>query len=162
MADGLPLAFPELELIFQRIVDRWAQDDPDTQAASNLTVTVRSFAFKRGYPEDTEGHGGGSVFDCRGLPNPGRLPEMVNLTGLDDSVIDILDGSSEVQEFWENVRGIVEMQVESYLSRGFSSLSVSFGCTGGQHRSVFMAGKLTEHLQLCFPHVRVQTNHREL
>jgi len=102
------------------------------------------------------------VFDCRGLPNPGRLPEFADLTGQDESVMGFLEKAPQVQEFWENVRGIVDMHIEAYLSRGFSDLSISFGCTGGQHRSVFMAGKLARHLQLHFPALTLRINHREL
>jgi aminoglycoside/choline kinase family phosphotransferase len=162
LASGLPASLPELESVYRRIVDRWARDDSGAESLSELTVSVRSFSFKRGYPEDTGGHGGGSVFDCRGLPNPGRFPEFAELTGRDEAVIDFLEGSPPVQEFWENVRGIMDMHIEAFLSRGFSNLGVSFGCTGGQHRSVFMAGKLVDHLRLRFPHVKLQISHREL
>jgi len=162
LAAGLPSSLPELESVYLRIVERWAGGDPNSGSPSDLAVSVSSFSFKRGYPEDPDGHGGGSVFDCRGLPNPGRLPEFAELTGQDEAVIDLLEGSPQVQEYWENVRGIVEMHIEDYLSRGCSDLSVSFGCTGGQHRSVFLAGKLDGHIRLRFPHVKVQLSHREL
>jgi RNase adaptor protein for sRNA GlmZ degradation len=127
-----------------------------------MTVLVQSFSFKKGYPEDKEGHGGGFVFDCRGLPNPHHDPELRDFTGKQEPVVDFLESSARVQEFWENVRGMVDMQVEDYLSREFSSLTVSFGCTGGKHRSVFMAEKLANHLRLRFPHVTLKTGHREL
>jgi aminoglycoside/choline kinase family phosphotransferase len=159
---GLPIPLPELENVFRRIVDRWTGEDSFSEGPSRLTVSVRSFSFKRGYPADTEGHGGGTVIDCRGLPNPGRLDEFRELTGRDEPVADFLEGSSDVQEFWEYVKGIVEAHVRSYLSRDFSSLSVSFGCTGGQHRSVFMAEKLSGHLRAAFPSVTVELAHREL
>ncbi len=162
VAVGLPIPLPELESVYGRIVDRWAGEGPGTGSVSELTVSVRSFSFKRGYPESSEGHGGGPVFDCRSLPNPGRLPEFAELTGQDEAVIDFLERSPQVQEFWENVRGILDMHIEAFLSRGFSNLAVAFGCTGGQHRSVFMAGKLAEHLRLRFPHVTLQLSHREL
>jgi len=159
---GLPIDLPELENVFRHIVDRWAGEDPGVGESSRLTVSVGSFSFKRGYPEDKTGHGGGTVFDCRGLPNPGRLEEFKELTGRDEPVADFLERSSEVQEFWENVRGIIEGHVRSYLSRDFSDLSVSFGCTGGQHRSVFMAEKLAGHIESVFPSVTVSLSHREL
>jgi aminoglycoside/choline kinase family phosphotransferase len=162
VASGLPTPLPELEAVFGRIADRWAKGESDKQLASRLTVSIQSFSFKRGYPQDTEGHGGGSVFDCRGLPNPGRHPEFADLTGQDEAVVDYLERSPPVQEYWENVRGIVDMHVEAYLGRDFSDLSVSFGCTGGQHRSVFMAGKLADHLRQRFPNVNLRINHREL
>ncbi len=162
LASGLPADLPELESVYRRIVDRWTGDVPGAESLSELTVSVQSFSFKKGYPEATEGHGGGSVFDCRGLPNPGRTPEFAELTGRDEAVIEFLERSPQVQEFWENVRGIMDQQIEAFLSRGFSSLAVSFGCTGGQHRSVFMAGKLANHLRIRFPHVKLQLSHREL
>ncbi len=162
LESGLPAPLPELEAVYARIADRWAGEESSAHTPSNLTVSVTSFAFKRGYPQDTEGHGGGSVFDCRGLPNPGRLPEFEERSGRDQGVADFLERSSVVQEFWENVRGIVDMNVDSYISRSFSSLAVSFGCTGGQHRSVFMAEKLAAHLSMRFPQVRLRLIHREL
>jgi RNase adaptor protein for sRNA GlmZ degradation len=96
------------------------------------------------------------------LPNPGRLDEYKELTGLDDRVIDFLERTPQVQEFWEAVKSIADMHVETYLDRDFSDLAFSFGCTGGQHRSVFMARKLTDHLRVRFPNVKVALSHREL
>jgi aminoglycoside/choline kinase family phosphotransferase len=162
LASDLPIPLPELELVFRRIVDRWGADDPGAAPPTDLTVSVGSFSFKRGYPEDQSGHGGGTVFDCRGLPNPGRLPEFKELTGKDGAVMDFLEREGKVQEFWENVRGIVDAHVQTYVDRGFSDLVISFGCTGGQHRSVFMTGKLVDHLRNRFPAVKIQETHREL
>jgi aminoglycoside/choline kinase family phosphotransferase len=162
LASGLPTPLPELESVYRRIVDRWVRDDSGAEPSSSLTLSVQSFSFRKGYPKDSEGHGGGYVLDCRSLPNPGRLSEYADLTGKDDPVIDFLEGTPQVQEFWENVRGMVDMHIEDYLSRGFSDLAVSFGCTGGQHRSVFLAGKLAAHLRHSFPQVKVQLSHREL
>ena len=159
---GLPISLPELENVFRRIVDRWAKGDSVGEGPSSLTVSVQSFSFKKGYPQDEDGHGGGSVFDCRGLPNPGRQPEFADLTGLDEGVIDFLERSPQVQEFFENIRGVVDLHVKAYLERDFSDLSVAFGCTGGQHRSVFMAGKLADHIRHRFPTVTLQLSHREL
>ena len=159
---GMPLGLDELETVFRRIVHRWAEDPATPGGSSDLTVTIQSFSFRRGYPEPTGGHGGGSIFDCRGLPNPGRIPELEPFTGQDEVIIDWLERSPQVQEFWENVRGIAEQHIESFLERGFSDLSMAFGCTGGQHRSVFMAGKLAHHLRTRFPHVSVAVSHREL
>ena len=159
---GLPLPFPELECVFRRIADRWAR--PASQAApeSGLTVLVQSFSYRDGYPPDLEGHGGGFVFDCRALPNPQREPTLRDLTGEAPAVVDFLERSPEVQEFWENVRGIVEAHVEKYVARGFASLTVSFGCTGGQHRSVFMAAKLAAHVGQSYPHVTIRLRHGKL
>ena len=159
---GLPAPLPELELVFRRIADRWALPEPGELPRSGLTVLIQSFSYRKGYPKDSEGHGGGFIFDCRALPNPGRIPELAELTGEDEPVMDLLERSSKVQEFFENVRGMVDLHMEDYLSRAFDSLTVSFGCTGGRHRSVFMAGKLAAHIRSRFPHVELRVGHREL
>lgn len=159
---GLPVPLPELEVVFRRIADRWSPAVPGQAPHSELTVLIQSFSYRKGYPKDSEGHGGGFVFDCRALPNPGRLPEFAELTGEDEPVADHLERSPKVQEFIENVRAMVDMHLEDYLSRAFNSLTVSFGCTGGRHRSVFMANQLAGHLRSRFPHVEVRVRHREL
>jgi len=159
---GLPIALPELEQVFRHIVDRWTGDAPDTAPPSTLGVLVQSFSFREGYPEDREGHGGGFVFDCRALPNPHHEPALRDQTGEDAAVVDWLERAPDVQEFWENVRGLVEAHVERYVGRGFASLTVSFGCTGGRHRSVFMAAKLAAHLRQRYPHVTVRLRHGNL
>jgi len=159
---GLPIALPELEQVFRRITDRWGQQTSAERSQSGLVVLIQSFSFRDGYPPDMEGHGGGFVFDCRALPNPHREPELKDLTGEAPEVADFLERSPDVQEFWENVSGIVEAHVEKYVDRGFSSLTVSFGCTGGQHRSVFLAAKLTAHLTARYPHVDIRLRHGKL
>jgi aminoglycoside/choline kinase family phosphotransferase len=162
LESGLPLPLPELEAVYGRIVDRWAGGAAESHDSSPLTVSIQSFSYRKGYPTHQEDHGGGSVFDCRSLPNPGRIPELESFTGRDDIIVEWLERSPEVQEFWESVRSIVDLHVDAFLSRGFADLAVSFGCTGGQHRSVFMAGKLAGYLKIRFPHVDVQVRHREL
>jgi aminoglycoside/choline kinase family phosphotransferase len=159
LAAGLPVALPELESVFRHIVDRWAGRTPRAATRSGLIVLIQSFAFRDGYPPDMEGHGGGFVFDCRALPNPHHEPALQPLTGEAPAVVDFLERSVEVQEFWENVRGLVDAQVEQYVERGFSSLTVSFGCTGGRHRSVFFTARLARHLAERFPHVGVRVRH---
>jgi aminoglycoside/choline kinase family phosphotransferase len=162
LAAGLPIALPELEQVYHRIAGRWADAASPATSKSGLVVLIQSFSFRDGYPPDMEGHGGGFVFDCRALPNPHRVPELRDLTGLMPAVADFLERSAEVQEFWENVRGIVDAHVERYVERAFSSLTVSFGCTGGQHRSVFMAEKLLAHLRARYAHVDAHARHRKL
>jgi len=162
LSAGLPVALPELERVFRHIVDRWAGSAAREAPPSELAVLIQSFSFRDGYPADAEGHGGGFVFDCRALPNPQREPELKDLTGEAPAVASFLERSAEVQEFWENARGLVEAQVEKYLSRGFASLTVSFGCTGGQHRSVFMAAKLAAYLAQRCPQVNLRLRHTKL
>jgi aminoglycoside/choline kinase family phosphotransferase len=162
LAAGLPVALPELEAVLHRIVERWARSDQGAVPPSGLEVLVQSFSFRDGYPPDPAGHGGGFVFDCRALPNPHHVPALRDQTGEDAAVADYLERAAEVQEFWENARALAEAQVERYVARGFSSLTVSFGCTGGRHRSVFLAAKLAAHLRHRYPHVGVRLQHRNV
>ncbi|HEX6589788.1 MAG TPA: RNase adapter RapZ [Longimicrobiales bacterium] len=161
LAAGLPLRLPELERIYRTIVDRYALTDRDDDAATGLTVHVGSFSYRRGYPEDHGGHGGGFVFDCRAIPNPGRQLEFQTQCGLDQGVIDYIEATGEAGSYWVHVQSLVDAQVREYLRRGFSSLTVMFGCTGGQHRSVYFAERLAAHLREQFPDVRVRVSHRE-
>ena len=158
---GLPLDTPELQRVLERIVERWAAIPDQEESEPGLTVRITSFSYKKGYPEDAGGHGGGFVFDCRALPNPGRDVQYRDLCGRDEAVIRYLEGREEPTSFWRHVRSLVEGQIEEYLRRGFTSLTVSFGCTGGQHRSVYMAERTARHIHDTFPEVRVQVKHRE-
>jgi aminoglycoside/choline kinase family phosphotransferase len=162
LAAGLPLALPELERVFRRIVERWAAPASGTAPHAGLGVLVQSFSYRDGYPPDTEGHGGGFIFDCRSLPNPQHIPELRDFTGEDQAVADFLERSREVQEFWSSVSDLVDAHVERFLERRFSSLTVAFGCTGGRHRSVFMAAKLASHLRSRYPEVAVRVVHGKL
>lgn len=114
--------------------------------AENLTVRIFSVSFHQGLPKDETGHGGGFVFDGRSLPNPGREDRFKNLTGRDTPVIDYLNQQESVHQFLASVMSLVDASVSAYQSRGFKSLMVSFGCTGGQHRSVYLAEQLAKHL----------------
>ena len=126
-----------------------------------LTVTVSSFSFKKGIPEDPSGNGGGYVFDCRSIHNPGRYQQYRKLTGMDEPVIRFLEEDGEITGFLDHVYGVVDPHVETYSERGFSSLKVSFGCTGGQHRSVYCAEHLARHLATSYPEINVRLIHRE-
>ncbi len=125
-----------------------------------LTVKVMSFSYRKGIPEDNSGNGGGYVFDCRYVHNPGRYDEYKPLTGLDKPVIDFLENDGEITEFITHVYALTDAHVKRYLERGFTSLMICFGCTGGQHRSVYSAQHTAEHIHNKFG-VRVELLHRE-
>jgi aminoglycoside/choline kinase family phosphotransferase len=161
LENGMPLAVPELHSVFERIVEEWAHRGESVEAGPGLAIRVNSFSFKRGYPEDEGGHGGGFVFDCRALPNPGRHLEYRAMCGRDAGVVEYIERYAEAHEFWSSVRSLIDAQIEEYLRRGFSSLTVSFGCTGGQHRSVYFAERVAAHIRHNFPQVHVQLQHRE-
>ena len=157
----LPIEMPELEAVFGRLVASTSLRKSPEGGASGLTVQIGSFSYKGGYPEDTTGHGGGFIFDCRALHNPGRYAEYAELCGCDVPVREFLEEVPEVADFWNHVVALVENQVRTYRKRGFTSLSVHFGCTGGQHRSVYFAERLAEHLRGTFPDISVRLAHRE-
>jgi len=130
--------------------------------SKNLVVRIFSFSFHRGgVPKDGSGNGGGFVFDGRSLPNPGREERFKTLTGKDMPVIDYLNQQESVHQFLANVTSLVDASVSEYQRRGFESLMVSFGCTGGQHRSVYLAEQLLKHLR-GRNGVEVVIRHREL
>jgi len=128
---------------------------------NTLTITITSFSYKKGVPQDFTANGGGFVFDCRALPNPGRLPEFKNTTGKDKCVIDYLEEFEEIKRFMNLSNQLVLQSVDNYLERNFSHLMVNFGCTGGQHRSVYFAEKLAEYLKKHYSNINVVLTHRE-
>jgi len=156
----LPVALPTLMDAFKTMV---ASEKLQGVASvvNNLTVRVGSFSFHRGLPVDESGNGGGFVFDGRSLPNPGREEQFKALTGKDGRVIEYLEQQDSVRQFLTNVIALVEQSVSNYQSRGFKNLMVSFGCTGGQHRSVYLAEQLAKHLRGS-KGVEVVVQHREL
>ena len=154
--------YPELQSIISKLSTlNYPTDSKLSTLNSKLTVTVNSFSFRKGYPNDFSGNGGGFVFDCRALPNPGREPEFKTKTGRDWEVIDYLMAKPPVHTFLDHVKGIVDQSVENYKERHFSNLMVSFGCTGGQHRSVFFAQTIYEWLKTTHPDIHLKLNHIE-
>jgi len=127
--------------------------------AGKFTVTLKSFSYKKGIPEDYSVHGGGFVFDCRALPNPGREERYRAFNGKDQVVIDCLKKEPDVISFLNDAEKIVCQSIDNYLKRGFNSLVVYFGCTGGQHRSVFCAETLAARLQKRYPQISVEVIH---
>lgn len=129
---------------------------------SKLTVTVSSFSFlKGGVPTDFSGNGGGFAFDCRAIYNPGREEALKTLTGMDREVSELLDANEDMQDYLVHAFALIDKSVKKFLERDFSHLMVGFGCSGGQHRSVYSAERCAKHLKAKFPQVRVVINHRE-
>ena len=159
----LPIALPTLMEAFRSMVasDK-LQGLSSTSQPEKLTVRIFSFSFHRGLPPDDTGNGGGFVFDGRSLPNPGREERFKNLTGKDAPVIDYLNREESVHQFLASAISLVDASVSTYQSRGFKHLMVSFGCTGGQHRSVYLAERLADHLRAKSKGgVEVVVHHRE-
>jgi aminoglycoside/choline kinase family phosphotransferase len=146
----IPIRLPELQKVLRAIVSDDIIEKFDITKAgpeTKLLVRIRSFSYRKGIPEDNTENGGGYVFDCRGILNPGRIDEFKVQTGRDTEVKEFLLHKTEMPTFLQHVYGIVDISVADYIRRGFSHLSVNFGCTGGQHRSVFAADRLAEHLR---------------
>jgi RNase adapter protein RapZ len=114
---------------------------------TKLKISVNSFSYKKGLPEDTTGNGGGYAFDCRGILNPGRFEEYKKLTGRDKPVIDFLETKTKVTSFLNLATEIVSISIDDYLERGFEHLQINFGCTGGQHRSVYCADAMAKFIK---------------
>ena len=149
--------YPYLSTLLKEMIN--LKQFTDTQK-KELRLRVFSFAYKKGIPNDSSGNGGGYVFDCRAINNPGKYERFKKVTGLDKEVIQFLESEGEMQAFLDNVFPLVEKHVKRYMERGFTDLMVSFGCTGGQHRSVYAAQKMAEHISKMFG-IKVSLVHRE-
>jgi hypothetical protein len=156
----LPIALPTLLEAFHSMLASEKLQGLASQA-DQLVVRIVSFSFHRGLLKDDSGNGGGFVFDGRSLPNPGREERFKVLTGKDAPVIDYLNQQESVHQFLASVMSLVDASIANYQQRGFKHLMVSFGCTGGQHRSVYLAEQLAKHLNNRSG-VEIVVQHREL
>jgi aminoglycoside/choline kinase family phosphotransferase len=158
---SIGISVPEFRKILDMcLADEVIQQFTPTQATEQtpLLVTIHSFSYRHAIPEDTSGNGGGFVFDCRGILNPGRIDSMKTKSGRDKEVKDFLEQQTKMPEFLNSIFDIVDISVEEYIKRGFESLVISFGCTGGQHRSVYAADALARHLKNKFK-VKIELKH---
>ncbi len=150
--------YPYLNKLLNELVD--LKQFSDELQKRTLTVRVMSFAYKKGIPNDTTGNGGGYVFDCRAINNPGKYERYKPFTGLDYEVIKFLEDDGEISRFLDHCYALVDDSVKRYMERGFSNLMVCFGCTGGRHRSVYAAQHMAQHINQKF-NVKVELVHRE-
>lgn len=157
--------YPCLQEILLRITEKYQLPAAGTATGqsrhSRLSVRIYSFSYKKGIPEDERGNGGGYVFDCRGIPNPGRLQEYKSLTGNDKAVADYLEQFPETERFKSATNELARLHIYNFLERGFTDLMISFGCTGGQHRSVYFANCLAEYLRSSGQEIDIRLIHRE-
>jgi aminoglycoside/choline kinase family phosphotransferase len=156
-------SYPELSNVLRQLIQlKGHYPIKEKTVSKGLTIRLSSFSFKKGgIPNDPCGNGGGFVFDCRALPNPGRETAYKMLTGKDQPVIDYLEKHETVHDFLDHINSLLNQTINDYTYRGFSSLMVSFGCTGGQHRSVYCAEKTLEWIKNKFPEVNVILKHHE-
>jgi aminoglycoside/choline kinase family phosphotransferase len=156
----LPMKLPTLIPVLKKLTESQRLMEIGT-SRNKLKVSINSFSYKRGIPVDETGHGGGFAFDCRALENPGRYEQYKKHNGKDLRVIEFLKKDEDVQRFITNVTQIIDISIENYLKREFNNLMINFGCTGGQHRSVFMAEYFAEYVRNKY-NVNVALRHREL
>lgn len=127
-----------------------------------LHIEIHSFSYKKGgIPKDNSGNGGGFAFDCRGILNPGRIDEYKAQTGKDQPVQEFLENNTEMPRFLDLIKNLVSITIDDYLARNFENLQINFGCTGGQHRSVYSAEKIAAFIREKYPQTKVTINHDE-
>lgn len=156
--EGIAQAYPYLQTKLRTICNM--QRFQPAIPRDKLCVTVCSFSYKKGIPYDNSGNGGGFIFDCRAIHNPGKYEQYKHLTGRDSAVIEFLEKDGEILTFLNHAYAMVDASVERYIKRGFTSLQVCFGCTGGQHRSVYAAQAMAQHLLDKYD-IEITLNHRE-
>jgi RNase adaptor protein for sRNA GlmZ degradation len=127
---------------------------------NTLNIDINSFSYKKGYPTDDSGNGGGFAFDCRGIYNPGRIEQYKKQSGLDLPVQEFLTNETEMPNFLKLIYELVSINVDNYLSRGFENLQINFGCTGGQHRSVFAAEQTAMFLKSRYKDLNINIHHK--
>jgi len=155
----LPVEIPDLRAALSQLTHS-KKLEKIAYMKKELTVQINSFSYKRGIPVDESGHGGGFVFDCRAVHNPGRYKEYRNLTGKDREVKGFLDKRKDMKEFLKQSQSLVEQAIENYMERDFTHLMVSFGCTGGRHRSVYSAEYMARTLEKKYD-LKIELKHRE-
>ncbi|MDE6523482.1 MAG: phosphotransferase [Muribaculaceae bacterium] len=156
---GILDGYPELKKVAIAIVaDRSLKNE---KSDGRLVVDIFSFSYKKGYPQDLSENGGGFIFDCRALHNPGRYNEYKQLTGKDPEVVEFLESRGEVRAFLKGAWSLTDPAIERYITRGFTHILIGFGCTGGQHRSVYSAEKTAAHIRQLFPEADVRLSHIE-
>lgn len=129
---------------------------------NKLHIDIHSFSYKKkGYPKDESGNGGGFCFDCRGILNPGRVDEYKLKTGKDAGVQKFLETDTEMPKFLDLIKNLISITIDNYLERGFGHLQINFGCTGGQHRSVYSAEKIAEYIAQKYPQTILTIHHDE-
>lgn len=161
--NNMGISVPEFRKVLQlciddEIIDRFTPVQADENTP--LKVSVSSFSYRKGVPVDSSVHGGGFVFDCRGIDNPGRHVDYKEIHGRDKPVMEYLERQTRMQDFLNSVFDIVDISVEEYIKRGFDHLTINFGCTGGQHRSVYAADALARHLRNKYK-LKIDLSHRE-
>ncbi len=159
LTKDLPIGIPDLKEALSQLTHS-KKLEKISHMKKELILQINSFSYKRGIPVDESGHGGGFVFDCRAVHNPGRYDEYRNLTGKDKEVIDFLDKRKDMKQFLKQSQSLVEQAIENYLERDFTHLMVSFGCTGGRHRSVYSAEYMARTLEKKYD-LKIELKHRE-
>jgi len=159
--NGILAGYPELSRLLGIMASDKKLNKPLPEDGEKLCVRISSFSYRKKIPDDLTGEGGGFVFDCRGIHNPGRYPEFKNRTGLDKETAVFFEEKTDMNEFLKDSFSLIDRTIKTYAERGFKHLQVSYGCTGGQHRSVYAAKKLAEHLEHNGS-VSVLVEHREI